>query len=175
MISSSYDCFHGIYGYSCIQDCGPRGSCRCGVCVNIGNGNNCLLIDCNECNSSKFVAFLIFVFIAAILIGFTLLAILQLMLTTVRSTSRTYCCLCNPRLYYSAILHSKFRILQRLFPFIKSSMSCLLLCFLINLIFITFASYIFSSTLHTVFQVMAEEFYPSDHLMLTSELELHSS
>lgn len=144
VISSSYNSFRGIYGYSCIQDCGPRGSCRCGVCVNIGNDNNCLLIDCDECNSSKFAVVIIFVFIASILIVLTLLAILQLLLTTIRSTSRTFCCLCNPRLYYSSILHSKFRVLQRLFPFIKSPMPCLLFCFFVNLIFLTIASYIFS-------------------------------
>ncbi|EDO43890.1 predicted protein [Nematostella vectensis] len=38
--------------YTCHQDCGPHGSCRCGVCVRGGNKNNCDLQFCYECDDT---------------------------------------------------------------------------------------------------------------------------
>ncbi|GFO01929.1 endonuclease/exonuclease/phosphatase family protein [Plakobranchus ocellatus] len=53
VLRSGYDSFIGKTGYSCLHDCGPHGSCRCGVCVKGGNQLNCDLPDCFECNSTS--------------------------------------------------------------------------------------------------------------------------
>ncbi|KAK3797882.1 hypothetical protein RRG08_052481 [Elysia crispata] len=53
VFGSAFDSFTGKVGYSCLHDCGPHGSCRCGLCVKGGNKLNCNIPDCAECGSEE--------------------------------------------------------------------------------------------------------------------------
>ncbi|CAI9721317.1 Hypothetical predicted protein [Octopus vulgaris] len=168
VIKSAYEAFQGFSGYSCTQDCGPHGSCRCGVCVNIGNQKDCLLIDCSECNSFMFLLFILLTLFACLLSSVTVLALILFLFS--RISVRTFHCLYSVKLYFNTRAYSRLRILYRFFPFIKAPLPFLLVCIVTNLVFYTVITFIFSGTLQTIFRVMAEEFYPSDHLMISSQL-----
>ncbi|KAL8605781.1 hypothetical protein ACOMHN_011143 [Nucella lapillus] len=91
-------------GFSCLHDCGPHGSCRCGVCVRAGVSTPpCHLPDCLECSSTVFMQLSFFFFLAAVL--FLLAGTATVKILVVASSidqggdSLVHgfsCCLCNP-------------------------------------------------------------------------------
>ncbi|KAK3579046.1 hypothetical protein CHS0354_029903 [Potamilus streckersoni] len=47
IIESAFLSYMGYFGYPCLQDCGPHGSCRCGVCVKGGGWFSLEKAGCN--------------------------------------------------------------------------------------------------------------------------------
>ncbi|KAK3101761.1 hypothetical protein FSP39_006160 [Pinctada imbricata] len=176
VIQSAFLSYRGIAGYSCLQDCGPNGSCRCGVCVKGGNQNNCQLPDCVECNSHIYK-----LYVAFIMISLTLLIHLFYAVVIILVTGSDYrreelfnilgcnCCLCNKNLYRKGTSrkHKLLKLLQR-WPLFRLPPYLLLVLTLIMLLVTYFyGKSVFADTFKTVYSVMEEEYFPSDHLMLT--------
>lgn len=171
----------GKTGYSCLQDCGPHGSCRCGVCIKGGNNNSCLLPDCPECSPMLLMAFLAYIGLFCYLILLTLLASVKILVVAsdFKNTSIVAygctCCLCNPLLIRSSTLSSRHWLgrclwclgLRRVPPayLLLSSTLLIILCILGGGI-------IFSQSLETLHSLMAEELFPSDHLLLVVNLQI---
>ena len=103
---SSYKSFRGLHGSSCVHDCGPHASCRCGVCVAIGDNNACLLPECEECSASKFIFLIVLLVLLILCFCHIVYAILQILTTTtydahqrVATCFGIHCCLLNQTLY----------------------------------------------------------------------------
>ncbi|PVD25351.1 hypothetical protein C0Q70_15851 [Pomacea canaliculata] len=168
--------FFGYTGYSCLHDCGPHGSCRCGVCVKGGNSNTCLLPDCEECSPLKFVYFVFLMVLAAVHFMLGLLGALSILLVSARYQHNKWClawgcscCLCNPDLIRSSAVRPRFILhwmgIRRIPPVYLLFLSIVGLtsCYILGMI-------IFENSLKTVNAILNEEFYPSDHLMLQASL-----
>ena len=184
VIHDSYLSYNGTKGYSCVQDCGPNGSCRCGVCVKGGNQNSCLLPDCVECNSHIYKMYITFIIIA-IIIGLHLFYSIVVILVTGSDFRREEisailgcnCCLCNNNLFrrnnvYVSRRHRLFRICHK-WPLFQLP-PYLLWVISMMLAFVTFFSgkYIFHESLRTIYSVMDEEYFPSDHRMLIVKINV---
>lgn len=141
----------GSITYTCHQDCGPHGSCRCGVCVQGGDNNNCDLQFCYECTPSHYNSFLVLMLCTGVYCVLILYITIKLMLRFILSRGRRY----NQRLLF--LLPNKS-----------------LFIFLVFIIFIIYLITIlnFSDTLDTVFGRIPEEMYPSDHRMVVTQLKI---
>ena len=169
----------GMAGYSCMHDCGPRGSCRCGICVKGGNSNNCELPSCNECDGTVFLKVILYVLFLLLMLALTVYAALQVLIVSAKFDAETFfsimgftCCLFNPRLYSCKRLASRHRLLRvfnipPMFLFVLSLFSLV----------VTIISHqrIFQESFVSVYNIMEEEFYPSDHLMYSVHLRMKSS
>ena len=183
VLGAGQDAYFGLRGFSCRHNCGPHASCRCGVCVSGGDQNMCETSECPECSAKLYGFFLIFSALLTALVLQFLYALLRVLLTLNEQRQMALahslglnCCLCNPKLYSSmstTIRRSRYNSICRYLPcchmppffHVVFSMFCiLLLCVL--------SQYIFEGSLNTVYAVIPEELYPSDHLMLIAKLQL---
>lgn len=138
------------FKYTCHQDCGPHGSCRCGVCVKGGDTNNCELPFCFECNAEHFNNFiLIFVLYSTTLVFFLYILIKMLIQR----------CFSKMRRVHARVL----------FLLSNRTLGIVVVCLMAALYFITMT--LLQDTLETVNGRIAEEMFPSDHMMVTASLK----
>lgn len=183
LLYSAYLARVPVAGHTCLQDCGPNGSCRCGMCVSGDDKNNCLLNECSECDSNTFFYFLIFSISFLIVLLHLMLSVVLILVTAshfeghaIFSILGCNCCLCNPQLFVTRKVrrHMFFRCCYRwplfnvppFFLFVLSVVALILLLFIMKKFF--------KSSLATINSIMTEEYYPSDHLLLTATLEFPS-
>ena len=139
------------FGYSCHQDCGPHGSCRCGVCVKGGDKNICDLPFCYECDAAHYNSFLLLMILYLTVALFVFYVFFKLILKRCLSRGRR-----NP---------------LRLIFLCSNKALLVFLCVLFIVIYlITISS--FEDSLQTVHNRIPEEMFPSDHLMVFSKLKL---
>ncbi|KAJ8301501.1 hypothetical protein KUTeg_020488 [Tegillarca granosa] len=184
LLYNSYLSYKNTIGYSCEHDCGPHGSCRCGICVKGGNQNGCLLPECSECNRKTFQNVLCYLFVFSFTIIHLFYGILSVLLTgsnykrdAVFSILGCNCCLCNRKLFTPQNFNPrKYKFLKwcRLWPLFRLPPYLLLAISMLSLIiiYLVLKNLVFSESLKTINSVMDEEFYISDHLMLIAELEI---
>ncbi|KAK0064120.1 hypothetical protein Bpfe_006305 [Biomphalaria pfeifferi] len=182
VIQTSYDSFMGRHGYSCFHDCGPHGSCRCGVCIHGGNKLNCNIPDCNECTSWVFLLFLFFVVSFCVAVVTLFYSVVKALVVSSRFNQELVwdilgyrCCLFNkglflkidivPRKYKSKM--ASFFVICRLPPFV---LMFLMSIYLFSLL--CFFNVIFNDSINLIYSVLPEEMFPSDHLMFFTKLSL---
>lgn len=183
ILQSSFLSYQGVDGYPCYYDCGPRGSCICGVCRSGGNKDSCSLKACDVCTEELFKRVIlnsVLFFIIVIHLFYSVISILVIgagfYSESVFSILGCNCCLCNPKLCLATVkLHTRrYRLLKmcqiwpifRLPPYLQLFISSVALIF-----FITYVRSWLDPVLEVTYAVMDEEFYPSDHLMLTVEIK----
>ncbi|XP_063438028.1 uncharacterized protein LOC134719030 [Mytilus trossulus] len=174
--------YHSISGFSCFHDCGPHGSCRCGVCVADGNDKTCHLPNCIECNAIFYNNYFIMTCIAIFVLIHVFFAVLSILITaanfkgeTISSLLGFKCCLCNPDLYTKPILltrRSKFIKICHKWPLFRIPPCYLLFISSVSFVFVLIViKYHFSDMIKTVNNILDEEYFPSDHLMLSVTLK----
>ena len=138
------------FTYPCYQDCGPHGSCRCGVCV-AGSDNSCNLLSCSECDKSHYNIYLAITFAVVLYTLLLFYIFAKVILRCYILRDRRAC-----------------RRIVFLFP------NRLLMVFLVStaLSLLVFVIHIFGDSLETVNNRLIEEMFPSDHLMLLAKLKL---
>lgn len=141
------------FKYTCHQDCGPRGSCRCGVCVKGGDQNNCELPFCYECDAEHYHSF---IFIG-LLYATTALFLLYILMKTIILK-----CPIRTRRSHARIL---FLCPNRTLPLA-------LIALVVALYLITMSS--LRDTLETVNGRIPEEMFPSDHMMVVAKLKFRN-
>lgn len=141
------------FKYPCYQDCGPHGSCRCGICVKGGDQNNCELPSCSECDPEHYQSFIFIGLLYASTGVFLLYSFAKtIIMKCVHRTRRTHhriLFLCPNRLLILALI-----------------------ALLISLYYITIQS--LGDTLEAVNGRLTEEMFPSDHLMIAARLQFLS-
>ncbi|XP_045166717.2 uncharacterized protein LOC123530085 isoform X2 [Mercenaria mercenaria] len=182
IIQSAYLSYKGVTGYPCKHDCGPRGSCQCGVCVAIGNKQDCLLPNCDTCNNSTFKS-LVAHSILFVMVMFHLFYAIVLILTigansygdTLYSILGFKCCLFNPKL--CKFRGTSFRRKQKFIkvsqvwpvfwlpPYVQFFGSLIVLLFLCM-----YTKTVFRTVLDLTYTVLDEELFPSDHLMVVAHV-----
>ena len=142
---------HEEVNYTCHIDCGPHGSCRCGVCVGGGNALNCDLYNCRECTPAHYN---IIQFLYYFLIIYTISAI--------------YSVFCIYAKHTQVKTLRKFIILPRWFGY-----SHFTGYFLVGfVIFYTLIKVGLSDMIALALDRIPEEMFPSDHLMVVSEIKV---
>ena len=138
------------FKYTCHQDCGPHGSCRCGVCVKGGDQNNCELPFCYECDTEHYNSLILI----GVLYATTVIFILYILVKTllIRCFARTR------------------RLNRVLFLCSNRTLGLFVIALMIVLYFITVSS--LGDTLETVNGRITEEMFPSDHMMVATKLKL---
>ncbi|XP_060083400.1 uncharacterized protein LOC132562661 [Ylistrum balloti] len=188
LLHSSYLSWYGVTGYSCFQDCGPRGYCRCGLCVKGDHpvGSTCMSPDCDECSGHIFIFTVIFVIFIIFTIIHLFYAIICLLISgadfkgeAVFAILGCNCCLCSPDNFKPLNFNSrKFRIFRGLskWPLFRLPPYILFFMSLISAIsLMTVGWWNFGQSLGTIYSVMDEELFPSDHLMVVAKLEIKES
>ena len=181
---ASYLSYSGTKGYSCVHDCGPHGSCQCGVCVSGGNDIGCLLEDCLSCDKTMYQNLIIYTTVFVILVFHLFCAVFAILIIASNSYGDAVynilgfsCCLMSKELFVSNFqsYRRKYSILRicRIWPLFRLPPYFQLLISLIGLLCFYFrARRLFAPALDITYSIMAEEYFPSDHLMLTLEIEI---
>ncbi|XP_068714606.1 uncharacterized protein [Montipora foliosa] len=142
------------YKYTCYQDCGPHGSCRCGICVTGGDHRNCKLPICRECDFEHYQSFIFIGLLYSATGAFLLYSLVKtIILKCVLRTGRAHhriLFLCSNRTFVVALV-----------------------ALLVSLYFITIWS--LGDTIAAVNGQLTEEMFPSDHLMIAAKLQFHSN
>lgn len=138
------------FKYTCHQDCGPHGSCRCGVCVKGGDQNNCELPFCKECDAEHYNSFVLIAVLHASSVVFILYILVKALLRKCFGRTR--------RLNSRVLFLCSNRIL-----------GLSVISLMIVLYFITMLS--LGDTLETVNGRIPEEMFPSDHMMVVAKLK----
>lgn len=138
------------FKYTCHQDCGPHGSCRCGVCVKGGDLNNCELPFCQECNAEHYNSFVLIGVLYASAVAFIFYILVKALLKKCFSRTRR--------------LNSRV-----LFLCSNRMLGLSVISLMIVLYFITMSS--LGDTLETVNGRIPEEMFPSDHMMVVTKLQ----
>ncbi|XP_070193785.1 uncharacterized protein [Littorina saxatilis] len=177
------DTFQGGTGFSCLHDCGPHGACRCGVCMNNEAFDRCLLPDCSECSSGVYLLACAFSVIFFLLLVLAVIAAIKILVVASRMDQSDAffllgctCCLCNPKLIRQSTMtgrHWTGRLLRCLGVGKLSPVYLLLFCLIVMVLCLTVGFAVLKSSFDMVGGVMPEEYFPSDHLMLAAELEIH--
>lgn len=182
IIQSAYLTYKGVTGYACKHDCGPHGSCQCGVCAAVGNKQNCFLPDCDTCNTDKFKSLVIHLLLFAIVLFnlfYSVILILTIGTNSYNDTLHSFlgfkCCLFNPQLcrFNTRSVRRKFKLLKLcslwplfwLPPYVQFVGNVLVLFFLY-----LYTKHIFKAVLDLTYNTLAEELFPSDHLMVVAEV-----
>ena len=182
VVRAAKQAYSGGQGYPCLQDCGPHGTCRCGVCVRKEQGDNCDLQGCEECSAGVFSHLCVFLTIIILLLILAGTAAVKFLVVAARIDQSGgflmpgfTCCLCNPLLVRQPTFSSRTQlgrflrilIIGRLPPAILLVLSVITmaLCSAVAAVW-------FRATLDTAASVMAEEYFPSDHLMVVTRLEV---
>ncbi|XP_005109216.1 uncharacterized protein LOC101847287 [Aplysia californica] len=180
IVAASYDSLRGRSGYPCRHDCGPHGSCRCGVCVRGGNNLNCDIPSCEECDSRAFVIFISLFTPFCVTATILFYAVLRMLVVSARFSQKDIedilgyrCCLFNKRLF-------RFGALPRRYKTLVSRILCvcelpplllILLTVIILLILGTVMRYTLRDAIDVVYSVLPEELFPSDHLLLYASIK----
>lgn len=133
------------------QDCGPHGSCRCGVCVKGGDQNNCELPFCQECDAEHYNSFVLIGVLYTTSVVFILYILVKALLR--RCFGRT------------GRLNSRV-----LFLCSNRTLGLSVISLMFVLYFITMLS--LGDTLETVNGRIPEEMFPSDHMMVVAKLKV---
>ena len=141
---------HGL-NYTCNIDCGPHGSCRCGVCVGGGNSLNCDLPNCTECTASHYN-------MAMFLYYFTIIYIVCMI----------YLALCIYKKHTRNWMLRKVIFSPRWFECTHFTL-VLLVGFVIIFSLVKVG---LSDMIALALDRIPEEMYPSDHLMVVSEIKV---
>lgn len=182
LIHHSYLSYKGVKGYPCTQDCGPNGSCRCGLCVKGDNSNNCDLPDCQECSHDIFQNILLYSFLFVIVCFHLFYALLTIFINgadfrkeAVFQILGCNCCLCHPdnfKMRHAPSRNRLYRCCRRWPVFRLPPFYLLIICiFILSLAFYNFNK-VFEKSFSTISLVMDEEYFPSDHLMLSAVISL---
>lgn len=181
ILTTSFQAFQGHRGFSCLQDCGPHGSCRCGVCVTGGDKNKCETPSCPECDTKTFVMFLFFT--VPIITSFVILflALIKILVISGRFSQRDIqeilgyrCCLFNRQLFQAQVFPRRLRInlynfcqLYHLPPFWVAIGDCIFIA-----IWYLLFRYILQDSIDLIFLFLPEELFPSDHRIVFAKLKL---
>ncbi len=173
----------GYIGRSCIYDCGPHASCRCGVCVSGGDDKSCLLPHCDECTPFTFQWIVIVFVVFILLIGQLIYALLRVMHAMNRNTQDRMtgllgfqCCLCDPRLYSTLSITKRRPIMHRMLYCRRIPAMLLVILTVLGLFFVMEAALlIFADLFNDINSVLPEELFPSDHLMLVVQITKDSA
>jgi hypothetical protein len=178
LIHHSYLSYMGVAGYSCLQDCGPKGSCRCGMCVKGDNSNNCDIPNCQECNHDTYKNFVLFSFIFGVVCLHLFFAILTMLINgadfrreAVFEILGCNCCLCHPDNFKKQRSSSRNRLFRfcMKWPLFRLPPFYIFIISVISLMFILYSfNGVFGHSLNTISMVMDEEYFPSDHMMLSA-------
>ncbi|RUS78299.1 hypothetical protein EGW08_013934 [Elysia chlorotica] len=181
VLRSAVDSFLGKAGYSCLHDCGPHGSCRCGVCVQGGNELNCNIPECEECDRGSFILFIVILFPMLLSLVLLMFFVIRTLVVSANFNQEDLfailgyrCCLFNAKLFRYRSLPRTLRsvlgrasVLWRLppLPMVLVSLTVsTILSFLFMMSFLENFKYIYS--------ILPEELFPSDHLMVVAEISL---
>ena len=182
LIHHAHLSYMGVKGYPCVQDCGPNGSCRCGMCVKGDNSNNCDLPNCQECDYNIYQSFLLFSFIFVTVWFHLFFAILMMLVNGADFRKEALfqilgcnCCLCHPDNFkkrHTPFRNRLFRLCMKWPLFKLPPFYLFLMCVII--LSITYYNFnkVFEKSLNTVSMAMDEEYYPSDHLMVTAVIAI---
>ncbi|KAK7499563.1 hypothetical protein BaRGS_00009215 [Batillaria attramentaria] len=180
----------GYSGYSCLQDCGPSGVCRCGVCVQkvintyptIDKACECLLPHCRECSPGTFLVVCGFVAMMVVLLALTGLAVVKVLVVSAHfDQSATFqilgctCCLFNLKLLSTATFTTRNRIGRILWRVGIGQLPPAILFFLcLSMLGLCSLAAVLAleDMFNTMRNVMEEELLPSDHLMLAATLRV---
>lgn len=182
VFQSSFLSYQDVDGYPCLHDCGPHGSCICGVCRSGGNKDSCSLKDCDICSKELFQRLILNFVLFSVIFIHLFYSLVVILVVGAGSYSESLfsilgcnCCLCNPRLCLTTIkLHSRrYRLMRvcqvwpvfRLPPYLQ-----LFLSFGSLILFMTYVRSWLHPVLDLTYAAMDEEFFPSDHLMFTAEI-----
>ncbi|XP_062587961.1 uncharacterized protein LOC134249646 [Saccostrea cucullata] len=182
LIHHSYLSYMGVTGYACLQDCGPHGSCRCGMCVKGDNSNNCDLPNCQECNQDTYKNIVLFAFVFIFVCFHIFFAVLIIFINgadfrreAVFQILGCNCCLCHPdnfKKHRSSTRVKLFRCCMR-WPLFRMPPFYLLLFSILSLAIALYSfNKVFVDSFRTISMVMDEEYYPSDHLMLSAVIAI---
>ena len=160
-------------GGNCIHDCGPHGSCRCGICVGGGDKNACPVPDCHECTTEFYRHYLIIKFLSCAFVLQLCIAAIQIGLSLYRGGT-----LHRHRTIFQVPTAVSLKRMRHLYI-----SSCLNMCrslailnFLIGLGGLwtmgAWSQAVFGESTELVNNILPEEFNPSDHLMVISEVDL---
>ncbi|XP_057296584.1 uncharacterized protein LOC130625495 [Hydractinia symbiolongicarpus] len=138
---------------SCAWDCGPHGSCRCGICVAGGDENNCMLSDCTECSSSKLSTLYMIILLLIPCFSSILLSFTVLVLGIARPRIRR---LCITKFKLGKLI-SKYSVVLSLFCIV-----CIFMFVRVN----------YNDVFNIVALQLEEELYPSDHLMVIAKINV---
>lgn len=183
VIGTMLDSYHGRQGRSCWHDCGPHASCRCGVCVAVGDQEACLLPECAECSGSQFVGVLIIIGLFIALVAHLIYSLLQVLHTMNSETRQTisnclgiHCCLLNQALYTNSRPYQRrHSAIRKILPCARLPPMVLLISSVLCIMFLFEATIlIFDGVVQDVYNVLPEEMYPSDHLMLITTVNWES-
>ncbi|CAG5128239.1 unnamed protein product [Candidula unifasciata] len=181
VLRTSFDAFMGRSGYSCLQDCGPHGSCRCGICISGGNQDNCNVPDCVECNSFIFVSFLVFLIPFAICLLVLFFSVLKILIVSTKVGHKDIlelcgyrCCLFNKNLFNFPTVPRKYKIkATQLFCLCRLPPVLLLLVMLASLlVLLLLMRWFFHKDIQLIYSLLPEEMFPSDHLIVFTRLRL---
>ncbi|XP_071961435.1 uncharacterized protein [Antedon mediterranea] len=173
LFKSAKSSYYAYSGSSCYFDCGPHASCRCGICVAGGDKNDCLLPNCSECSSTVFRKIITLAIV-------TLYIIFNIFYTIINFIKPFKTCnLGNLVQKKQKYFYSKEKKMCRNWwmyfclcfyriPIIF--MIILNLCFVIGIYVLCLN--ILKDSLSSINAIIQEEFNPSDHLMLISQLKL---
>uniref|UniRef100_A0A0B6ZLI3 Endonuclease/exonuclease/phosphatase domain-containing protein n=1 Tax=Arion vulgaris TaxID=1028688 RepID=A0A0B6ZLI3_9EUPU len=179
LLATSFDAFIGRSGYSCFQDCGPHGSCRCGICVSGGNQQNCNTPDCYECNIFKFILFLTIIIPFGINLIILFFSILKILVVSAKIRSDDIldilgykCCLFNLNLFSFPVMSRRYKTkINKFFFLCKLPPILLLILMLISaLSMLLLFKYLFEDSIQLVYALLPEEMFPSDHLIVLAKL-----
>ncbi|XP_071510406.1 uncharacterized protein [Diadema antillarum] len=182
VIEAARRTYYGEVGGDCGYDCGPHGSCRCGVCIAGGNKNFCSLPNCRECSVGSYRRYLLARAIFAFFCLQLLLALVQIVLAMIRGStlghqgsSMTRTCPLLPlapswrhlrHLHFASCLRTVTSSCRNL-ALVNLTVS------LLGLLVLSMLSRTwFLEALHLIEDVLPEELNPSDHLLVSSELIL---
>ncbi|XP_013416911.1 uncharacterized protein LOC106178324 [Lingula anatina] len=178
ILEASQNARQGFKGYSCPHDCGPRASCRCGVCVRGGNQKTCLVPYCTECLPELYTHIQMTVILLIFCIGQLIFAMLQVMFTMNRiqqlRKSPFILCLFNPELYISLSSFTKRAKQSVIFQYCPLCYlppgPQVLYCILCLTLAASLGYWLLGDSLRLVYAVPDEALHASDHMMLTADL-----
>jgi hypothetical protein len=181
VLRSSYHAFTRQSGYSCVQDCGPHGSCRCGICVSGGNQNNCNIPDCTECTRTTFLLFLAILIPLIISCLLLFLIILKILIVSAKVKPQDIfdilgyrCCLFNQTLFSWSAVPRRYKSKMNIILYIFKLPPMLVLIFMLASIMflLSLCLWVFYDGIQLVYFLLPEELFPSDHLIVLTRLSL---
>lgn len=181
ILRTSFDAVFGRSGYSCLQDCGPHGSCRCGICISGGNQNNCNIPDCAECSSLTFISFLALMIPFGICLLVLFFSVLKILIVSTKLRHEDIleifgyrCCLFNKNLFNFPTVPRKYKMkATKLFYLCKLPPFLLMLIMLILLLLVLLLLRLFfHDNIQLIYSLLPEEMFPSDHLIVFARLRL---
>ncbi|XP_011660953.2 uncharacterized protein LOC100889507 [Strongylocentrotus purpuratus] len=169
-------------GGDCLHDCGPSGSCQCGVCVRGGDGHSCSVPDCEACSADLYRLYCI---VRIVFGAFTLQLFVGLIQTVLAVTQggsvhrhKSLARFCQLPLSVTPPSWRHVRHLH-LASWVRTVLSSCRNLALVNLSIsllgmfslVVLSQSWFEEPLRLLESSLPEEFNPSDHLMVIAELQ----